>query len=33
MDEGLFELKDDQFSDGTEEAVASLSVFQMPEGM
>ena len=28
-DDGLFELKADQFSGGPEEAVASLSVFQM----
>ena len=29
MDDGLFELKANQFSGGPEEAVVSLSVFQM----
>ena len=29
MDDGLFESKPDQFPEGTEEAVASLSVFQI----
>ena len=32
MDDGLFKLMDDHFSGTAEEAVVSLSVFQMREG-